>query len=47
MMDDLAAELRLRKLEPRWRAVEDELAARSPQTKEAEHRKTIRENGAG
>jgi hypothetical protein len=43
MMDDLAAELRLRKLEPRYRAVEDELAARSAQTKEVEHRKTIRE----
>jgi hypothetical protein len=43
MMDDLAAELRLRKLEPLYSAVEHELAGRSAQTKEAERKKAIRE----
>jgi hypothetical protein len=35
MMDDLAAELRLRGLEPPYGAVEQQLADRSAQTKEA------------
>jgi hypothetical protein len=43
MMDDLAAELRLRKLEPPYGAVEQELADRSAQTNEAERRKAFRE----
>ena len=43
MMDDLAAELRLRRLEPPYGAVEQELAARSAQTNEAERKKTVRE----
>jgi hypothetical protein len=41
-MDDLAAELRLRGLEPPYGAVEQELADRS-QTNEAERKKTVRE----
>jgi hypothetical protein len=43
MMDDLAAELRLRKLEPPHGAVEQELADRSAQTNEAERKKALRE----
>ena len=43
MMDDLAAELRLRKLEPPYSAVEQGLADRSAQTKEAERKKAFRE----
>ena len=43
MMDDLAAELRLRGLEPPYGAVEQELADRSAQTNEAERKKTVRE----
>jgi hypothetical protein len=39
MMDDLAAELRLRKLEPLYSAV---LADRSAQTKEAERKNALR-----
>lgn len=42
MMDDLAAELRLRKLEPPYSAVEQALADCSVQTKEAERKKAIR-----
>jgi hypothetical protein len=41
-MDDLAAELRLRGLEPPYSAVEQELADRSAQTNEAERKKTVR-----
>src|SRR5262245_35817205 len=44
MMDDLAAELRLRGLEPPYGAVEQELADRSAQTNAAERKKTIRED---
>jgi hypothetical protein len=43
MMDDLAAELRLRGLEPPYGAVEQELADRSAQTKDAERKRTVRE----
>ena len=43
MMDDLAAELRLRKLEPPYSVVEQGLADRSAQTKEAERKKAFRE----
>src|SRR5215510_16295951 len=43
MMDDLAAELRLRGLEPPYSAVEQELADRSVQMKEAERKRTVRE----
>jgi hypothetical protein len=43
MMDDLAAELRLRGLEPPYGAVEQDLADRSAQTNEAERKKTVRE----
>ena len=43
MMDDLAAELRLRGLEPPYGAVEQELADRSAQTNEAELKRTVRE----
>jgi hypothetical protein len=42
MMDDLAAELRLRGLEPPYGAVEQELADRSAQTKESERKKVLR-----
>jgi len=42
MMDDLAAELRLRGLEPPYDAVEQELADRSAQTNEAKRKKTAR-----
>ena len=42
MMDDLAAELRLRGLEPPYGAVEQELADRSAQTNEAKRKKTVR-----
>jgi hypothetical protein len=42
MMDDLAAELRLRGLEPPYGAVEQELADRSAQTKETERKKVLR-----
>src|SRR5262249_58593229 len=38
MMDDLAAELRLRGLEPPYGAVEQELADRSAQTNQAERK---------
>ena len=43
MMDDLAAELRLRKLEPPYSAVEQRLADCSAQTKEAKRKKAVRE----
>ena len=43
MMDDLAAELRLRGLEPPYCAVEQELADRSAQTNEAKRKKTVRQ----
>jgi hypothetical protein len=43
MMDDLAAELRLRGLEPRYGAVKQELADRSAQTKQAERKKALRD----
>jgi len=43
MMDDLAAELRLRGLEPPYGAVEQEFADRSAQTNEPERTKTMRE----
>jgi hypothetical protein len=43
IMNDLAAELRLRGLEPPYRAVEQELADRSAQTNEAKRKKTMRE----
>src|SRR5262249_43893219 len=42
MMDHLAAELRLRGLEPPYLAVEQELPDRSAQTKEAERKKVLR-----
>jgi hypothetical protein len=42
MMDDLAAELRLRELEPPYLAVEQELADGSAQTKETERKKVLR-----
>jgi hypothetical protein len=42
MMDDLAAELRLRGLEPPYPAVEKELADCSAQTKETERKKVLR-----
>ena len=42
MMDDLAAELRLRGVEPPYAAVEQELADRSARTKENEQKKVIR-----
>jgi hypothetical protein len=42
MMDDLAAELRLRGLEPPYAAVEQELAERSAQTKETGRKKVLR-----
>jgi hypothetical protein len=42
MMDDLAAELRLRGLEPPYGAVEGDLVDRSAQTNEAERKKTVR-----
>jgi len=41
MMDDLVAELRLRRLEPRYGAVEQEFADRSAQTKETERKKVL------
>ena len=43
MMDDLAAELRLRGLEPPYSALEQELADRSAQTKETERKTAFRE----
>jgi hypothetical protein len=43
MMDDLAAELRLRGLEPPYGAVEQELADRSAQRNQAERKKTLGE----
>ena len=43
LMDDLAAELRLRGLEPPYGAVEHELADRSAQTNQAERKRTVRE----
>jgi hypothetical protein len=42
-MDDLAAELRLRGLEPPYGAVEQQLADRSAETSETERKKTVRE----
>jgi hypothetical protein len=42
MMDGLAAELRLRELEPPYAALEQELADRSAQTKETERKKVLR-----
>jgi hypothetical protein len=42
MMDDLAAELRLRGLEPPYGFVEQELAGRSAHTKETERKKVLR-----
>ena len=42
-MDDLAAELRFRKLEPPYSAVEQGLADRPAQTKQAERKRTVRE----
>jgi len=42
MMDDLAAELRLRGIEPPYVAVEYELADRPAQTKETERKKVLR-----
>jgi len=41
-MDDLAAELRLRGLEPPYGFVEQELAGRSAHTKETERKKVLR-----
>jgi len=41
MMDDLAAELRLRGLEPPYLAVEQELADCAAQTKETEQKKVL------
>jgi hypothetical protein len=43
MIDDLAAELRLRGLEPPYGAVEQELADHSAQRNQAERKKTLRE----
>ena len=43
MMDDLAAELRLRGLEPPYRAVEHELADRFARTKVSKRKEKIRE----
>ena len=42
MMDDLAAELRLRGLEPPYGAVEQELADRSAQTNQADRKRSVR-----
>jgi hypothetical protein len=42
-MDDLAAELRLRGLEPPYSAVEQDLADRSAQTSETERKRTVTE----
>jgi hypothetical protein len=42
MMDDLAAELRLRRVEPPYVAVEQELADCSAQTNETERKKVLR-----
>jgi hypothetical protein len=43
LMDDLAAELRLRGLEPPYGAVEQDLADRSAQTSETERKRTAKE----
>jgi hypothetical protein len=43
MMDDLAAELRLRGIEPRYGAGRQELTDRSAQKKEAERNKAVKE----
>jgi hypothetical protein len=43
MMDDLASELRLRGLEPPYRAVEQELANRFAHTQDAKRKEKIRE----
>jgi hypothetical protein len=43
MMDDLAAELRLRSHEPPYSAVEQELADRKAQRKDTERKRVIRE----
>ena len=42
MMDDLAAELRLHRLEPPYGAVEQELADRSAQTNQADRKRSVR-----
>jgi hypothetical protein len=42
MMDDLAAELRLRKLEPPYGTIDQKLADRSAQMKEAERKQALR-----
>jgi hypothetical protein len=42
MMDDLAAELRLRGIEPRYGAVKQELTDRSAKTKQVERNKAFR-----
>jgi len=43
MMDDLASELRLRRLEPPYRAVEQELANRFAHTEDSKRKEEIRE----
>jgi hypothetical protein len=43
LMGDLAAELRLRGLEPPYGAIEQELADRSAQTNKAERKRTVKE----
>jgi hypothetical protein len=43
LMDDLAAELRLRGLEPPYGAIEQELVDRNAQTNQAERKRTLRE----
>jgi hypothetical protein len=43
LMDDLAAELRLRGLESPYGAVEQELVGRNAQTNQAERKRTVRE----
>jgi hypothetical protein len=43
LMDDLAAELRLRRLEPPYGAVEQELVDRNAETNQAERKKTVRQ----
>jgi hypothetical protein len=46
-MDDLAAELQLRGLEPPYGAVEQDLANRSAQTSETERKRTVVERSRG
>jgi hypothetical protein len=43
LMDDLAAELRLRGLEPPYGTIEQELVDRNAQTNQAERKRTVRE----